>query len=1327
MKKTYFFFFCITLISLNGVAQFSKTHYIPPLAKTSTTGEYFIYLSTPTSSDVDFKIHEIGGSTISGTINNNSPFQSSLSETQLFVPPTQMGKFADKGFLVEAEDMIYVSVRVNADLRQDGEYLQGGGIVSKGNSALGKEFRLGAMLNPVNGPQFLNFASVLSTENGTEITISNIADGTILTDGTTVNGPFTITLDKNESYTLAMGNHNDEIPSNSSKIIGALVESDKPVVVNSGSYAGTNSSRLNNQGNAAGRDIGFDQIVPFERTGKEYIFVKGLGDDDLEQILLVAHRDDTEIFLNGSASPFTTINRGEYTLIDGSNYIDGNLYVSTSEDVFAYQSIGGQPAPPNQNLFFVPPLNCATPTIVDNIPYVESIGNITFNGGLNIVTETGAAITLNGNPINTTPVAVEGNPDYVRYSVDNLTGNIAVESTKQVYVSYFGNNGVATYGGYYSGFDTKPEIITEEISASALNCIPNVNLKISSFSSYDSFQWYFNDRPISGATENTYTPTQPGYYQVEGRISGCGTSSTLSDRIPVSSCPEDSDNDGANNNIDIDLDNDGIINAYEADIAPLNQSDITSGSNYTGIIEGDGNIVGKPEFGFVSEVQPGESRTVSYTLNLEQPQTLSLSYIEEDNEDQTTDFSELMNAEGDFIIRVPPDKTLTLLDPDNQLLVDTNYDGIYESGVNVFSSFEIRFRLRSTTPLTPGEGTFSISSYLTDSFTIVHNNLSDTSSNSAPFMITQTEPYDSDSDSVPDLLDADSDNDGIPDFMEARGEDFEEFSGVDSNGDGLDDAFEPGPAPIDTDGDGVPDYLDLDSDNDGIFDLVESGSNAPDSDRDGVIDGQSTDFGTNGLFNDIETSPNNGQLASLPSDSDEDGVMDYIELDSDNDSCFDVIEAGFQDEDENGTLGTTPDNADLDGVITGLSYGYTEPADKDDNGIYDFQEENILKAGTDTEATFCSNEDPIDLFDYLGEEADIGGTWNPEPQSGTGIFDPKTDTSGTFTYTVNNGACGRQSASIEVEVHKDPDAGEDAQIELCSADNPVDLFEILGGNPDVNGSWSPELTGDPGIFDPESDTEGIFTYTVENESCSNASAQVAVKVTPTPDAGKNATVNTCINANAIDLFEHLEGDPQPGGTWTPSLDGNGRLDPAVDSEGVYTYTVDSGKCGQVQAEVVVNIQEPFPITDYEIKTTEFSDNNSIEILVNSDLDFEYSLDGESFQNNNTFYAVQGGEHDISVREIDGCGYLDEKVIILDYPKFFSPNNDGYNDNWKIKGAEGSYEVKIFDRYGKLLKILNPNQSWDGTFNNKKLPTDDYWFELRFKDGTKKTGHFSLVR
>jgi gliding motility-associated-like protein len=82
-----------------------------------------------------------------------------------------------------------------------------------------------------------------------------------------------------------------------------------------------------------------------------------------------------------------------------------------------------------------------------------------------------------------------------------------------------------------------------------------------------------------------------------------------------------------------------------------------------------------------------------------------------------------------------------------------------------------------------------------------------------------------------------------------------------------------------------------------------------------------------------------------------------------------------------------------------------------------------------------------------------------------------------------------------------------------------------------------------------------------------------------------------------------------------------------------------------------------------------------------------------------------------------------------YPKFFTPNGDGYNDTWKIKFSdlETSMIIKIFDRYGKLLKELTQNNSWDGTFNGQELPASDYWFAVTRNNGKEYKGHFSLKK
>jgi gliding motility-associated-like protein len=54
-------------------------------------------------------------------------------------------------------------------------------------------------------------------------------------------------------------------------------------------------------------------------------------------------------------------------------------------------------------------------------------------------------------------------------------------------------------------------------------------------------------------------------------------------------------------------------------------------------------------------------------------------------------------------------------------------------------------------------------------------------------------------------------------------------------------------------------------------------------------------------------------------------------------------------------------------------------------------------------------------------------------------------------------------------------------------------------------------------------------------------------------------------------------------------------------------------------------------------------------------------------------------------------------------------------------------VQLFDRYGKLITVLNQNQTWDGTFNGHELPSTDYWFIVTRADGKEYKGHFTLKR
>lgn len=147
--------------------------------------------------------------------------------------------------------------------------------------------------------------------------------------------------------------------------------------------------------------------------------------------------------------------------------------------------------------------------------------------------------------------------------------------------------------------------------------------------------------------------------------------------------------------------------------------------------------------------------------------------------------------------------------------------------------------------------------------------------------------------------------------------------------------------------------------------------------------------------------------------------------------------------------------------------------------------------------------------------------------------------------------------------------------------------------------------------------------------------------------------------------------------------------------------------------------------------------NTITVILNASSigTYEYSLDYPQgpYQESNFFDNVQPGIHTVYINDINGCGMTQELVVVIGIPKFFTPNGDGFNDEWKINGVDRLYNSQtvayIFDRYGRLLKELkgdDPN-GWNGTSNGNALPADDYWYEIHLEDGRTTKGHFSLKR
>lgn len=163
--------------------------------------------------------------------------------------------------------------------------------------------------------------------------------------------------------------------------------------------------------------------------------------------------------------------------------------------------------------------------------------------------------------------------------------------------------------------------------------------------------------------------------------------------------------------------------------------------------------------------------------------------------------------------------------------------------------------------------------------------------------------------------------------------------------------------------------------------------------------------------------------------------------------------------------------------------------------------------------------------------------------------------------------------------------------------------------------------------------------------------------------------------------------------------------------------------------IEVIISQP-PKIDH-IETHDWTDNeNSISIYMSNIGAFEYSIDGINYQDENSFSNLESGLYTVYVRDKAQCGIDYQQVWLLNYPRYFTPNGDGYDESWHIKYAhfEPDFKVAIYDRFGKLITTFNSKSNgWDGTYNGNELFATDYWFVAYRQDGRVLKGHFSLKR
>lgn len=258
------------------------------------------------------------------------------------------------------------------------------------------------------------------------------------------------------------------------------------------------------------------------------------------------------------------------------------------------------------------------------------------------------------------------------------------------------------------------------------------------------------------------------------------------------------------------------------------------------------------------------------------------------------------------------------------------------------------------------------------------------------------------------------------------------------------------------------------------------------------------------------------------------------------------------------------------------------------------------------------------------------------------------------------------------------------------------------------------------------DSEIIYARVENNSTGCYSITQFSIRINPLPIIAIEDQV-ICLD-NLPLLVSANTNNPPDLYLWS-----TGETTPEIEITDIGTYWI------TVTSEFGCENTRVFGVTESESATIEvtevvdFSDPNNITVTISGIGNYLYQLDDFEPQESNVFENVAMGYHTIRIIDLNGCSDVTKEVLVIDIPKFFTPNNDGAFDTWHIVGVEtlpGTI-ISIFDRYGKLIKQLaSHTPGWDGFYNGAALPTSDYWFVADVKRGSQSfevKGHFTLKR
>ncbi len=446
--------------------------------------------------------------------------------------------------------------------------------------------------------------------------------------------------------------------------------------------------------------------------------------------------------------------------------------------------------------------------------------------------------------------------------------------------------------------------------------------------------------------------------------------------------------------------------------------------------------------------------------------------------------------------------------------------------------------------------------------------------------------------------------------------------------------------------------------------------------------------------------------------------------------------------------------------------------------------QNIDISGTDfyvldgrlaTDVIITYHKNLIDLADLTSDGVDKTD-YDSDPTRVT--IDPVTKISEEILYiriidiSSPSSRCVFDQSTVTIIVYPEPTTENASNLSYCDDDSDGDDTNGFVQNIDLD-SQITDILGplqDPDDFnvtfhetqmDATDGTDALsspYTNTTANQQtiyvrvenkdtgCVNDDFTFDVIVNPLPKFKVTSPQIVCLSGPPLTLFIENP-DAVYDYVWTaPNGEESFGEEITITSGGLYTVTATTTNgtgCTRTR-EIQVNESIVATITEADVTIVDDSDNNSITIdPTNLGIgDYQYALINENglqtaFQDIPVFENLSGGFYTIVVQDKNGCRPDANLIVsVIEYPKFFTPNNDGINDTWAIKGANSTFypsaQINIFNRFGKIVAQIDvDNPGWDGTYGGKRLPSDDYWFSIMLVDrngnARERKGNFSLLR